>query len=312
MSSHFGPAQSGKQCCQSRPSGALFGTSKTRKVDGERFSLSHTEFAMHTINRLTALEILDSRGRPTVQATCELVGGGGATVSIPSGASTGAAEALELRDGDLARYRGLGCRQAVHHINAELNDALAGHTYVGQSELDRTMLSLDGTANKARLGANAILAVSLAFARAVANADGIGLAQHFANILNPPENGKLAPLVSLPRPTINLFSGGKHAGSQVPIQDVLVVPASARTIDEALAMTYSVFQAATELIEAKYGMRSLTADEGGLAPPFANATAMLDDAISAIHAAGLRPGPDVVSGARCGIQSLLCEWTLLS
>src|SRR5215217_4912718 len=138
---------------------------------------------MPIIHKLSALEILDSRGRPTVQATCILASGAQAMVSVPSGASTGAAEALELRDRDPKRYRGLGCRQAVAHVNGELNKALAGQEFADQAALDKAMLALDGTPNKARLGANAILAVSLAFARAVAVEREIPLYQHFADIL---------------------------------------------------------------------------------------------------------------------------------
>ncbi len=249
---------------------------------------------MPTIRRLTALEILDSRGRPTVQATCALASGAIATVSVPSGASTGAAEALELRDRDPQRYRGLGCRQAVAHVNGELNEALAGKEFANQGALDQAMLALDGTPNKARLGANAILAVSLAFARSVALERGVPLYQHFADILAGVAGDEHAPLTTLPRPTINLFSGGKHAGGQVPIQDVLVVPAAATTMDDALATTVAVFQAAADLMQRKYQMRTLTADEGGLAPPFANAAAMLDDAVEAIRAAGYTPGQEVM------------------
>lgn len=240
---------------------------------------------MLTIKKLTALEILDSRGRPTVQTTCQLESGAAATVSVPSGASTGAAEALELRDGDPRRYRGLGCRTAVRHVNRDLNDALAGQSFAQQSDLDRAMLALDGTANKSRLGANALLSVSLAFARAVAAARGVPLYRHFADMLGR------SP--TLPRLTVNLFSGGKHAGGQVPIQDVLVVPVSARTIDESLAMVYAVYQTAADLTQKKYGMRALTADEGGLAPPFPNVDTMLTDAVEAIEQAGFEPGQDV-------------------
>jgi enolase len=246
---------------------------------------------MPVIKQLTALEILDSRGRPTIQATCCLADGGAATVSVPSGASTGAAEALELRDGDPARYRGLGVRRAVAHINYTLQSALAGRDFPDQTGLDHAMLALDGTPNKAKLGANAILAVSLAFARAVAAQRGAPLYQHFADLL---AGGKQrAALTTLPRPTINLFSGGKHAGEQVSIQDVLIVPASAASMDEAMAMAYAVFYAAADLTHRKYGMRVLTADEGGLAPPFANAATMLGDAVTAIRSAGLEPGRDV-------------------
>lgn len=253
---------------------------------------------MSTISKLSALEILDSRGRPTVQATCELASGAAATVSVPSGASTGAAEAHELRDGDPKRYRGLGCRKAVAHINDGLNRALAGQDFADQAALDERMIALDGTPHKERLGANALLAVSLAFARARAVERGVPLYQHFADMLGQVEgdeakNDDHVPLTTLPRPTINLFSGGKHAGGQVPIQDVLVVPAAATTMDDALATTVAVFQAAAELTGRKYGMRTLTADEGGLAPPFANAAAMLDDAVEAIRAAGYEPGKEV-------------------
>lgn len=239
---------------------------------------------MPTIRKLSALEILDSRGRPTVRATCDLDGGAIATASVPSGASTGKAEALELRDGDPSRYRGLGCRKAVGHVNGEIATALCGKTFDTQAALDVALVALDGTSNKSRLGANAILAVSIAFARAVAISRGVPLYRHFADMV-----GNDRP--SLPRMTINLFSGGKHAGGQVPIQDVLVVPA-ADTIDGGLAQTFAVFQAAADLTWRKYGVRALRADEGGLAPPFADAAAMLADAVESIAAAGLSPGKD--------------------
>ena len=241
---------------------------------------------MYTIQRLHGREVLDSRGRPTVQATCVLAGGASGTASVPSGASTGSAEALELRDGDPRRYRGLGCRRAVANVDGPLNDALVGKPLADQQALDRAMIVLDATPNKARLGANALLAVSLAFARAVAAERGVPLYQQFADILG-------RPLRALPRPTINLFSGGKHAGGQVPIQDVLLVPLAARTIDEALSTCFDVYQSAVELIASSYAMRALTADEGGLAPPFPTAERMLEDAVTAIRMAGREPGQDV-------------------
>ncbi|MBI4325357.1 MAG: hypothetical protein HY674_08850 [Chloroflexi bacterium] len=332
---------------------------------------------MFKIEKLSAREILDSRGRPTLQATCCLAGGRTGTASVPSGASTGKAEALELRDGDLRRYRGLGCRRAVANVNDCLNKAFSGRSFASQAELDRTMLELDGTPNKSNLGANAILAVSLAFARASARQRGVPLYRHFSDLLAsslsrqvPDEEHTLTPALSLsererenlpspeesaapdrpsamsetafalrepgsagvppasspsvslgadqvagchphspprtaalpalsfkvttlPRPTINLFSGGQHAGLQAPLQDVLVVPAAARSMDEALAMTFAIYQSAAELTLQKYGMRLLRADEGGLAPPFPNAEAMLEDAVAAIIAAGFKPGEDV-------------------
>lgn len=221
-----------------------------------------------------------------MRATCELVGGAKGTASAPSGASTGSAEALELRDGDHARYRGLGCRKAVAKIEGELNSALADRSFDSQQHLDWAMIELDGTPNKSRLGANALLAVSLAFARATAVERGVPLYRHLAGMIGSEPR-------ALPRPTINLFSGGKHAGGQVSIQDVLVAPISARTMDEALAMTFEVYQAAAELAHRKYGARALTADEGGLAPPFPSAEAMLHDAVESIRLARLEPGTDI-------------------
>lgn len=241
---------------------------------------------MSRIDRLDALEMLDSRGRPTIRVTCALAGGASGTASVPSGASTGSAEALELRDGDPARYAGLGCRRAVGHVRGEVQDAVRGRDFGGPPALDRALVELDGTANKARLGANTLLGVSLAFARAQAVERGIPLYRYFAQLLD-------RPVDRLPRPMINLFSGGKHAGGQAEIQDVLVVPLAARTIDETLAVTFDVYQSASELIRREYGMRALTADEGGLAPPFLSAEEMLAQAVASIRLAGRVPGAEV-------------------
>jgi enolase len=241
---------------------------------------------MTTIQTLSALEILDSRGRPTVQATCRLTDGAAGTVSVPSGASTGQAEALELRDGDPSRYHGLGCRRAVGYINQELHQALSGMTIRDQAHLDEVLCALDGTPNKSHLGANALLAVSLAYARAVAISRAQPLYHYFAELIGH-------TMTQLPRPTINLFSGGKHAGGQTAIQDVLVVPVQARTIDAALATTYAIYQSAAQLVLTQYGMRALKADEGGLAPVFPSVTVMIEDALRAITAAGYTPGADV-------------------
>jgi enolase len=269
---------------------------------------------MPTMQRLSGREILDSRGRPTVYAACELASGARGQASVPSGVSTGAAEAIELRDGDPRRYRGLGCRAAAANLSGAIQAALAGRTFTSQRELDQALVALDGTPNKARLGANALLAASLAFARAAAAEHGLPLYQYFAAVLaeqhmltaehaenaeilqdsaHPAAISAFSAVRTLPRLTVNLFSGGKHAGGQVPIQDVLLVPISATTIDDSLAMVYEVYQAAAELVYTKYAMRALTADEGGLAPAFPNADAMLDDAVVAIRAAGLAPGRDV-------------------
>lgn len=273
---------------------------------------------MPVIKYLRALEILDSRGRPTVQATCGLADGVEGVASVPSGASTGSAEALELRDGEARRYRGLGCRKAVGLINGPLTSELAGRDFPHQLALDSRLIELDGTANKSHLGANTILAISLAFARASAKAQHCPLYQYFSSLLEesicqthisaaPAQKDdsqlvslgedkiidRLTPSYRLPRPTINLFSGGKHAGAQVPIQDVLVIAVSATKMDEALAMTFEVYQTAVELIYRKYGMRLLKADEGGLAPAFSSAEAMFDDALEAICRAGFKPGSEM-------------------
>jgi enolase 1/2/3 len=241
---------------------------------------------MPAIERLSAAEILDSRGRPTISATCRLTSGATASGSVPSGASTGFAEAVELRDGDPKRYRGLGCRQAVEHINSGIRDALSCQSFSDQAGLDRALIELDGVANKSRLGANAILAVSVAFARASALDRELPLYLYFAEILGAKPD-------TLPRLTINLFSGGVHGGRQVAIQDVLIVPKRSTTIDESLVMAYDVYQAAAEIVQTRYGVRLLRADEGGLAPPCRSSRELIEVAVEAIRAAGYRPSSDL-------------------
>lgn len=241
---------------------------------------------MYEITDLKAYEILDSRGRPTLLTECELSNEVKTSASVPSGASTGKFEAHELRDGDTNHYRGMGCQQAVEHVNTEIKQAITGNSYTDQKQLDQALINLDGTDQKSRLGANAILSVSIAFARSASKQKNQPLYEYFAGL-----TGK--PVSTLPRPTINLFSGGKHAGFQVPVQDVLVVPLSAKTISEVMAVTYDIYQTAAELCLKKYNMRLLTADEGGLAPPFSSAEQMLENAVEAIEVAGYQPGKDV-------------------
>ncbi len=241
---------------------------------------------MPVVAKLKAREILDSRGRPTVSAACELQSGIVAQASVPSGASTGSAEAHELRDGDPSRYRGLGCRQAVANVSGPISEAVAGIDFASQDDFDRALIDLDGSDDKSRLGANAVLAASVAFARAAALEQGVPLYRYFAGMLGREPR-------TLPRLTINLFSGGKHAGQQIAVQDVLIVPARASTVDESLATAFDVYQAAAELSLERYGMRALAADEGGLAPPFESTEAMLSSAVDAIERAGYKPGRDV-------------------
>ncbi len=236
------------------------------------------------VESVNALEILDSRGRPTVLAFVR-VNGREASASVPSGASTGAAEAIELRDGDPQRYAGLGCQKAVAHVKHDIAHALVGRSFTTQAELDELLIELDGTANKSRLGANAILAVSIAFARACALAEGMALFNHFAKIAGTTP--------SLPQLTVNLFSGGKHAGGQVSIQDVLLVPSAATKLEAALEQVVAVVRSAQLLLKRKYNERPLKADEGGLAPPFGSIEAMFDDAIHCIEQAGLSAGQDM-------------------
>ena len=240
---------------------------------------------MIRIEAVDAWEILDSRGRPTIAAAVLLEDGTTATVSVPSGASTGRAEARELRDGG-KRFRGLGCEKAVANIRGPIAAALKNVAFENQEQLDTRLLDLDGTGDKSRLGANAILAISLAFARAAAATQHLELFQYFGSLLP-----STAP--RLPTLTINLFSGGKHAFGQVAIQDVLVVPRSGSSISERLAQMYDIYQEAAAIILKRYGTSALTADEGGLAPAFVNSSAMLETAVEAIEGAGYELGSQV-------------------
>lgn len=241
---------------------------------------------MAEIQSVSAIEILDSRGRPTLLAECRLSDGATGRTSVPSGASTGQAEALELRDGDPMRHAGLGCLKAVAQVNGEINSALSGRAFSGQSDLDQCLIDLDGSANKSRLGANAILGVSLAFCRAGAKQAKLPLCRHLAQMAGERPR--------LPRPMINLFSGGAHAGGQTAIQDIQIVLPKARSIKRILEATTDVFRAAAALIASRYGMRLLTADEGGLAPALESSEALLQLALEAIESAGYQPGEDVV------------------
>ena len=241
---------------------------------------------MAIIERLRGLEILDSRGNPTVQATCLLRGGVEAAASVPSGASVGSAEAHELRDGDPTRYRGRGCTKAVANIEQVIGPAVCGRAFGSQHELDQFLVELDGTPNKSRLGANAILAVSLAFARASALEAQVPLYEYFARMVGAVPD-------ALPLLPMNLFSGGEHAGRQVSIQDVLILPIAFRTLDAVLTAAHAIYDAAALLIQERYGMRQLVADEGGLAPPCRNSDEMISLAVEAITRAGFTPGNEI-------------------
>jgi enolase len=239
------------------------------------------------IAAVDALEVLDSRGHPTVRAMVRLSDGTCAAAAVPSGASTGAFEAHELRDGDAARFGGRGVLRAVEHVRGPLAAAVQGRDPAQQAELDRALIAADGTPDKSRLGANALLAVSLAAALAAARHAGEPPWRHFARLAGDERGARL------PLPMINLFSGGKHAGAQVDFQDFLVVPRGADTLADALAMTHAVYYTALRILREEQGYQPLVADEGGLAPRLASNEAMLELAVRAIESAGLRPLEDV-------------------
>jgi enolase len=237
---------------------------------------------MPVITQLRGREILDSRGRPTVEAQLTLDDGTVVRGSVPSGASTGVHEAVERRDGDPTRYGGRGVLGAVAAIDGEIADALRG-IEPDQREVDERLIALDGTADKSRLGANAMLAVSLATARAVAAARGLPLWRSLA------DGG---PVV-MPMPMVNILSGGLHAGRQLDFQDFLVIPVGARTYSQALEWVVRVHDAMGRLL-AERGLSTLRADEGGYGPRLADHRAALELMDDAVMRAQLVPGTDVV------------------
>ena len=238
-----------------------------------------------TISRIAARQILDSRGRPTVEADVFLADGTLGRACAPSGASTGRHEAWELRDNDPESYEGLGVLKAVANANGPIADALAGTSVLDQGQLDATMIGLDGTPSLERLGANAILAVSLAAARAAALHRRIPLHLHLAQLAG---NASM----TLPLPMTNILSGGAHAGRGMDIQDFLVMPVGAKTYGEALAMISRVRSAAAGLMEEEK-LSILLADEGGLSPRYPRADQAMALMLRAFEAAKLRPGEDV-------------------
>ncbi|MDQ6618850.1 MAG: phosphopyruvate hydratase [Pseudomonadota bacterium] len=237
------------------------------------------------VRRLHARQILDSRGRPTVEVDVELASGVMGRAAVPSGASTGSAEAHELRDGDLQHYGGLGVLRAVANVKGEIGRALSGVEALEQSDVDARLRELDGTANLARLGANAVLGVSMAVCRAAAVASQQPLYAHVAALAG-------CTRISMPLPMVNVLSGGLHAARGMDIQDFLAVPIGAHSTVEAIEMASRVRAAASE-ISAERGLPTLLADEGGLSPGFVHATDALDLMMHAFERAGLEPGRDI-------------------
>jgi len=237
---------------------------------------------MHEIKRIIGREVLDSRGNPTVEAEVILDQGVMGRAIVPSGASTGTREAVELRDGDPRRYLGKGVIHAVDHVNGEIAQAVCGMTVMDQGALDQRLCDLDGTENKSRLGANAILAVSMAAARARALAQGVSLFVSLTADQSP----------RLPVPMMNIVNGGSHADNNVDLQEFMIVPAGLPTFSEALRCGVEVFHNLKSVLK-KRGMSTAVGDEGGFAPDLPSNQAALDVIMEAIDGAGYIPGKDV-------------------
>ena len=237
------------------------------------------------IKNIKARELLDSRGNPTVEAEVYLTNGVSGSAIVPSGASTGQREALELRDGDKNRYLGKGVLRAVNYINSEINDSLKGMDVSKQETIDQAMINLDGTESKSRLGANSILAVSLACAKANANALGVPLYRSF-NYSNS---------YDMPVPMMNIINGGEHANNSVDIQEFMIIPAGAPSFKEALRCGTEVFHHLKTVLDNK-GLNTAVGDEGGFAPDLKSNEEALEVIIEAIKNAGYTPGKDIFIG----------------
>ncbi|MDD2534183.1 MAG: phosphopyruvate hydratase [Eubacteriales bacterium] len=238
-------------------------------------------FQENQIIGIVAREILDSRGNPTVEAEVWAEDGGFGRAAVPSGASTGAFEAVELRDRDPGRYLGQGVRKAVANVNERLADELVGLNVYDQAGLDQLMIELDGTPNKANLGANAMLAISLANAQAAANSLGLPLFQYLGGLSGH----------TLPVPMMNIINGGKHADNSINLQEFMVMPIGAETFRQALQWSVEVFHTLKKLLKAD-GFSTSVGDEGGFAPNFTSDEQGLAYIVKAIEAAGFRPGKD--------------------
>ncbi|HEX2199260.1 MAG TPA: phosphopyruvate hydratase [Burkholderiales bacterium] len=244
---------------------------------------------MSSIVDVVAREILDSRGNPTVEADVLLESGVMGRAAVPSGASTGSREAIELRDGDKGRYGGKGVLKAVEHVNTEISEAIVGLDAVEQAFIDRTLLDLDGTENKSRLGANATLAVSMAVAKAAAEEAGLPLYRYFGG----------SGAMRMPVPMMNVINGGAHANNRLDFQEFMIVPVGAQSFREALRCGAEIFQKLKSLIDAK-GMSTAVGDEGGFAPAdLATHAAAIELILEAVGAAGYAAGKDVVLALDC-------------
>jgi enolase len=240
---------------------------------------------MTTIEDVAAREILDSRGNPTIEVEILLVGGERGVAAVPSGASTGVHEAVELRDGDKSRYGGKGVLNAVRNVNDTISDAIIGLDATDQIMLDEVMIELDGTPNKAHLGANAILGVSLAVAKAAANAQQEPLYRYLGGV----------SARTLPVPMMNILNGGKHADNSTDMQEYMVLPVGAPTFHDALRMGAEVYQGLKKVLHGKK-LNTNVGDEGGFAPSLGSNREALEVIVAAIDAAGYKPGVDIFLG----------------
>jgi enolase len=240
---------------------------------------------MSKIIEVSALEILDSRGNPTVEAEVRLATGARGRAAAPSGASTGTREAVELRDGDKKRYLGKGVGKAVKNVEGEIAKKVAGLDAQDQGALDQAMIDLDGTENKARLGANAILAVSLAAAKAAAAECGLPLYRHLGGIAS----------CTLPVPMMNVINGGAHADNNVDVQEFMILPVGAKSFSEALRQGVEVFHTLKKVLKDRK-LNTAVGDEGGFAPDLESNVAALDCLLQAIETAGYKPGKDIYLG----------------
>ncbi|WP_404398864.1 phosphopyruvate hydratase [Idiomarina loihiensis] len=247
---------------------------------------------MSKIVKVVGREIMDSRGNPTVEADVYLESGHMGRAAAPSGASTGSREALELRDGDKSRYLGKGVETAVANINGAIAESLNGIDAINQEAVDNIMLKLDGTDNKEKLGANAILAVSLAVAKAAALSKGIELYEHIANLNNT--SGKY----SMPLPMMNILNGGEHADNNVDIQEFMIQPVGAESFKEGLRMGAEVFHALKKVLQ-KRGLSTAVGDEGGFAPNLASNEEALQVIVEAVEKAGYKMGSDITLALDC-------------
>ncbi len=240
---------------------------------------------MSGIAEIKGREIVDSRGNPTVEAEVTLDSGAIGRAAVPSGASTGSREAVELRDGDSKRFGGKGVSKAVHNVNTEIRAAVLGKDATAQVELDRLMIELDGTANKGRLGANALLAVSLANAHAVANEQGVGLYQSLGG----------HDTYQMPVPMMNIINGGAHADNSVDLQEFMILPVGAGSLREAVRYGTEVFHALAKVLHGR-GLNTAVGDEGGFAPDLPSNEAAIEVILEAIDKAGFTAGKDIYLG----------------